>query len=100
MSRKQTHGLLIDKNDGEKHVSWLKKGKASEKTYKAQYWLAGGIYVGQIMWVQKMLEEVVAHYSSPDLENIEKTEETLNMEKWKTEKHHCYAIKLYEWVLL
>jgi hypothetical protein len=31
MARKKMHGPLIDKKDREKHVSWFKKGKASEK---------------------------------------------------------------------
>jgi hypothetical protein len=48
MSRKKTHGPLIDKKGGEKHVLGLKKGKASKKPYKAQYWLARGIYAVQI----------------------------------------------------
>jgi hypothetical protein len=32
MSRKNMHGPVIDKDGGEKHVSALKKNKASENT--------------------------------------------------------------------
>jgi hypothetical protein len=34
------------------------------------------------------------------LEKLEKTVETFNLRKWKTEKHHWNAGKLYQWFFL
>jgi hypothetical protein len=46
------------------------------------------------------LEVVVDHYSPPDLEQVEKSGETLNMGEWKTEIQNWNAVKLYQWLLL